>query len=145
MRLCSGCAQHCRFIWKYTTKLPAYERYLFHDLGLFIKHKLVPIDKQMSQIDKQAYLPDLWNSNCCDYLKQKMADGYLKTSSVYHGRVVLHQAFWLPSLKFTVLTLKFGCWTSFYVIFIDLKLIQILFMFLAGILEKGYEQRRIKQ
>lgn len=58
---------------------------LFPDLGLLIKPMLVLIDKQISQNDKQAYLPDLWNSNCCDDLKKKRGHGSSEAPSVYQG------------------------------------------------------------
>lgn len=56
---------------------------LFPDSGLLIKPVFVLIDKQISQNDKQAYLPDLWNSNCYAGLKKKMGNGYSEAPSVY--------------------------------------------------------------
>lgn len=58
---------------------------LFPDSGLLIKPVFVLIDKQISQNDKQAYLPDLWNAKCYAGLKKKMGNGYSEAPSVYQG------------------------------------------------------------
>lgn len=69
----------------------------FPDLGLLIKPMLVLIDKQISQNDKQAYLPDLWNSNCCDDLKKKLGNGSSEAPSVYQGGLFCTRpSFYLP-------------------------------------------------